>query len=364
MRLREAGVPEPTRADILWHTSPSMTHHYSMAQIVELHDVCGPLSPCFTVYGLGRLVRSGQRIGYYVLDKPMGERNNALAEGIGVCYQDLVFEQVAVRCAKPGSIPYIKWIDVGMPKIPQRLLDCVVYLYPDATSAWEGKSFGGSGFLVGVETTNKVGTHLYVVSNWHAAIRDGNSVVRLNKVDGGIGVVELDSSEWTFIPNAGDVAIAPVTLDKTSHRFEWIDASLALTETDWTSGLVGVGEDVFMLGRFVDHDGGQTNAPAMRFGNISIPPSHIQGRANSDASVMYYCLDMHSRTGFSGSPVFVYRTPGAQLVDDATDQNYLPLGPAVLRLLGIHCGQFPENMWLKGDDSTTRTQSQSLGIAE
>jgi integrase len=37
MRLREAGVPEATRADILWHSSPSMTHHYSMAQIRELH---------------------------------------------------------------------------------------------------------------------------------------------------------------------------------------------------------------------------------------------------------------------------------------------------------------------------------------
>lgn len=37
MRLREAGVSEATRADILWHTNPKMTHHYSMAQIVELH---------------------------------------------------------------------------------------------------------------------------------------------------------------------------------------------------------------------------------------------------------------------------------------------------------------------------------------
>jgi integrase len=37
MRLREAGVSQSTRADILWHTSPSMTHHYSMAQIVEVH---------------------------------------------------------------------------------------------------------------------------------------------------------------------------------------------------------------------------------------------------------------------------------------------------------------------------------------
>jgi integrase len=37
MRLREAGVSSETRADILWHNSPSMTHHYSVAQIVELH---------------------------------------------------------------------------------------------------------------------------------------------------------------------------------------------------------------------------------------------------------------------------------------------------------------------------------------
>lgn len=38
MRLREAGVSEATCADILWHSSRSMTHHYSMAQIVELHS--------------------------------------------------------------------------------------------------------------------------------------------------------------------------------------------------------------------------------------------------------------------------------------------------------------------------------------
>jgi integrase len=37
MRLREAGVPESTIGDILWHTSPSITRHYTVAQIVELH---------------------------------------------------------------------------------------------------------------------------------------------------------------------------------------------------------------------------------------------------------------------------------------------------------------------------------------
>ena len=37
MRLREAGVPESTVADILWHSKKTMTQHYSVAQIVELH---------------------------------------------------------------------------------------------------------------------------------------------------------------------------------------------------------------------------------------------------------------------------------------------------------------------------------------
>ncbi len=36
MRLREVGVPEGTISDLLWHSTPSMTHHYSVAQIVEL----------------------------------------------------------------------------------------------------------------------------------------------------------------------------------------------------------------------------------------------------------------------------------------------------------------------------------------
>ncbi|WP_310732341.1 tyrosine-type recombinase/integrase [Ideonella sp. A 288] len=37
MRLREASVPEPTIRDVLWHVSSSITHHYTVAQIVELH---------------------------------------------------------------------------------------------------------------------------------------------------------------------------------------------------------------------------------------------------------------------------------------------------------------------------------------
>lgn len=37
MRLREAGVHEETRADILWHVREGMPQHYAVAQIREIH---------------------------------------------------------------------------------------------------------------------------------------------------------------------------------------------------------------------------------------------------------------------------------------------------------------------------------------
>ena len=37
MRLREAGVPQPTIRDLLWHASSSTTHHSTLAQIVAWH---------------------------------------------------------------------------------------------------------------------------------------------------------------------------------------------------------------------------------------------------------------------------------------------------------------------------------------
>jgi hypothetical protein len=65
-----------------------------------------------------------------------------------------------------------------------------------------------------------------------------------------------------------------------------------------------------------------------------------------------YCVDMHSRSGYSGSPVFVYRTPAGDLeltAKNATSAHSLhSLGAAFLGLLGIHWGQFPESWPIEG----------------
>jgi integrase len=44
MRLREAGVVDSTIADVLWHNRPSMTAHYSVAQVTELYEALNKIS--------------------------------------------------------------------------------------------------------------------------------------------------------------------------------------------------------------------------------------------------------------------------------------------------------------------------------
>jgi hypothetical protein len=109
-----------------------------------------------------------------------------------------------------------------------------------------------------------------------------------------------------------------------------------------------------MIGRFVDHDGRQTNRPAARFGHISVLPAPIiqPNKVKADS----FCVDMHSRTGHSGSPVFVFRTPGSQI-------GFVPPAEygAYLGVLGILWGQFP-GMWdiEKGTTADLRKEAASL----
>jgi hypothetical protein len=98
-----------------------------------------------------------------------------------------------------------------------------------------------------------------------------------------------------------------------------------------------------MIGRFVDYDGLETNKPAARFGHVSIPSANVkQENGFIGRSIV---LDMHSRSGFSGSPVFVYRTPGSGFAEE--NQHYTG---SMLYVLGIHWGQFFEQWELEGAD--------------
>ena len=95
-----------------------------------------------------------------------------------------------------------------MPRIPDDLIDIIIYLYPSVQAAQDGEQFGGSGFLVGVRSQtypdDTTKAHNYAVTNSHV-IREGSSpIVRLNTQDGRTEILELRESDWLHLGSDGN----------------------------------------------------------------------------------------------------------------------------------------------------------------
>jgi hypothetical protein len=254
---------------------------------------------------------------------------------ISRCFQ---FARISVWQWTARGASFLRSIPVGMPKIPASTKNAAFYLYPTVEDARKGTNFGGSGFLVLIPSKKhaKYGLgFLYAVTNWHVAVQ-GNPIIRLNMHDGGMEIIAAEVDNWEFDPRY-DIAVLliNVTLE---HNVAIIARDMLLTKAKVAASEIGPGDDVFMVGRFMDHDGGLVNVPAVRFGNISIDPTPIKQSNGHMADS--YCIDLHSRSGYSWSPVFVYRTVSS----DLTAPHIYSPETQVFSLLGIHFAQFPE-MW-------------------
>lgn len=275
-----------------------------------------------------------------------------------ISYDDLKFDRVPVTSYTLKGFPFQKWIDTGMPRIPDGMLNSVFFLYKTREEAEGGINPGGTGFIVEVTYDIDVGNcicvirHFYAVTNWHVAKKDCYSVIRINSNDGSTDVFEFDPSDWHSDLTYDDVAIVRVDFDWKNHSVSAIPIELLLPVEDLVNKHnIGLGDDVFMLGTFVDLDTKARNHPTARFGCISSMPYPI-GNESDNLLRDTYLLDMRSRGGFSGSPVFVYRTPGSNL--EHILNNHKPgvlvnfdMKPKFF-LLGIHRGQFNEEMKIKG----------------
>jgi hypothetical protein len=142
-----------------------------------------------------------------------------------------------------------------MPRIPDQLLNSVVYLFQDEPHARDGRGAGGTGFLVDYGTEHFL--HTYVVTNIHV-VGNGCTTLRINTEDGGVATPAVPREAWVDHPDADDVSVALIDFELPS---EW-----AVTPLPWENFCptsermeelnIGVGDDVFMLGRFSGHSGG------------------------------------------------------------------------------------------------------------
>ncbi len=141
--------------------------------------------------------------------------------------------------------------------------------------------------------------------------------IRLNTHSGKSEVIEFETHEWLFEPNGNDIAVSPpLKIKKQINKQSFLDInSFFLTPEQELRDEIGPADDVFMIGCFIDYDGIETNVPACRFGHISIMDAKIVQDQTGflGRSIL---LDMNSRTGFSGSPVFIFRTLGSHFLDE------------------------------------------------
>lgn len=274
-----------------------------------------------------------------------------------------------------------------MPKIPKQVIDSVFYLFASEDEAARGENAGGTGFVV--EYRDEI-SHYYGVSNRHVVRDDGFSVIRFNTAES-TEPFNFGPEEWETIADGEDIAVVPLDFSFDKLSLTSVSVASFADEYDVRFGRIGIGDDVFMLGLFLDHSGVDRNRPLARFGNISMLPDPSAPIKRKNDLSQSYIVDMHSRSGFSGSPVFAYRTFGQdldsylaepvsfdpnsmmqqlerELIGQQKDRHFgrsrnlsrvtIDLRARMFfKFLGIHWAQFPETWEIK-DPSTINNEAR------
>lgn len=240
-----------------------------------------------------------------------------------------------------------------MPRIRDNIRDCAVYLYPSRRSAEAGTQPVGSGFLVGIPSkTSENCCHPYVVTNRHI-VAEGATVVRLNTRAGQTDIVEFAPEDWVFHSQGDDLAVTSIDLHSNYHDYMLVnDPQMFLTREWMGSARVGLGDDVFMVGRLINHEGRQQNTPLVRFGQIAMMPGEAI-RLDNGQMQECFLVDVPSIGGLTGSPVFV--TVHYLRLRNPVEFNHewFP------HLLGVNCGHIPLPLPLM-DPSTRRIVAEPL----
>jgi hypothetical protein len=219
-------------------------------------------------------------------------------------------------------------------------LDCICYIYPDMDAAEKGAKAGGGGLIVATldrwkEDGFEMGFHhFYAVTNNHVLLQDRKRrtyydapVIRLNTNDG-TEKIPTNQRNWQKWVDE-DIAICGFANDALSERIKF---SAIVAPDDFVDERsfeekeifgFGVGDDVFMAGRLVGHDGKKLNYPSVRSGTLSaLPHAETHGE---------FLLEFHSIGGYSGSPVFIGWGAGSRRRGGAVMQK-----PSKIFFLGLN----------------------------
>lgn len=314
---------------------------------------------------------------------------------IPISFQDANFEHHFAWVKSEIERTHRRWVPFGMPRLSPAFSHMVFFLYGRNPNSGKIEGPCGTGVLIGTAGSGKRGMlpylrHVYAVTCWHVAHDAGASIIRINTRDGKSRYIPFEPHEWQFNPMGDDIAAIDVT-DKldAADIFAILPTQLCSTQDFLKEYEFGVGEDGFMLGLFADQAGKEQNLVAARFGNVSLLASDdnpIEQPNHNERPT--HIFDMHSRPGFSGSPVFVYRTPAGDIRDITYGPREKPISlitslssiksltqyydphalltaddirkNTFIRLLGIHVGEYHDLVEVKKVSTAAQSRGKQI----
>jgi hypothetical protein len=202
-----------------------------------------------------------------------------------------------------------------MTRIPDGILDGVAFLYHTKEQAAKNDKFGGTAFVVARHAPHAsavLGQRVsvpFLISNRHVVWDGGASVVRFNKKNGKGQIIDFNPADWTVHSGGDDLAGVCIwrLVDRVRERVTAAACEMLVSEELAKEADFGVGDDVFTVGRFVNHQGRHEIRPVALFGNIYMGLEPIRHPIYAKDQLSY-AVALQTRTGFSGSPVIVYRS--------------------------------------------------------
>lgn len=245
--------------------------------------------------------------------------------------------------------PFYVWTwDV---RVDDTIRNCVAYFYHSKEEAEAGAPGGATGFFFFVPSPmspTEVGgsqrpshTHVYIATNRHVVANSGRATfVRANRA-GGLppAIRPLTRQDWFNHPDGDDLAVCYLGCDPSiATDSHYLSNERFVTKQQLDEAYIGLGDDCLMVGRFTPHPGVKRNLPVVRFGNISMLPEEKVELEPGGHLQEAFLVEMRSRAGFSGSPVFLVPQLGWTHGPGVPVMTYQ--GSPRDQTLGVVCGHF------------------------
>ncbi len=273
----------------------------------------------------------------------------------------LVSSECPVRIYGPRLVRY-----EGAVRFPETGLRCVAYI--GARVGKNGFRHRGTGFLCQV-VREDASIHYYLVTAHHV-IRDmkpqNRFAIRINHKDGMARQLHSGGALrwWTHPTDTSvDAAVYPWGLGGADYPYMLFSAERFITRDDFMKGIVGVGDETFMVGLFRKWAGKTRITPMVRVGHLAMIAGERMPTANYGEAFMHL-IDSFSMAGFSGSPVFIDETVGLPLHDEKRSDTKWLCGTGNTYLLGLVHGILPVRVMDELRGATDPDQRWHSGITQ